>query len=77
MSWPRLPKIGHPGGPGGRFLDPPPVTDQRRHQKRRKRKAKKRIRRSMNAIFSAEEIEERWKAGKIKGNGSFMECRES
>jgi hypothetical protein len=45
--------MGHPGDPGGRFLDPQPVTDQWRHQKQRKRKAKKRIRRSMNTIFFA------------------------
>lgn len=28
MIWPRFPIIGQPGGPGGRFLGPPPVMDQ-------------------------------------------------
>lgn len=28
ITWIRLPTIGQPGGPGGRFLEPPPVVDQ-------------------------------------------------
>lgn len=38
ITWKRLPTMGHPGGPGGRFFGPPPVVDQRRHHQRTKSK---------------------------------------
>jgi hypothetical protein len=50
MTWKRLPTIGHPGGPGGRFLAPPPIFDQRCHHQRKKARAKKSIMKSMSSI---------------------------
>jgi len=54
ITWKRLPTIGQPGGPGGRFLVPPPVFDQRRHHHVRKVRAKRNIITSMNSIVKKE-----------------------
>lgn len=50
MTWTRFPTSGHPGGPGGKFFDLPPVADQYRHHRVRKRAAKKSIAKSINSI---------------------------
>uniref|UniRef100_A0A7C9AI51 Uncharacterized protein n=1 Tax=Opuntia streptacantha TaxID=393608 RepID=A0A7C9AI51_OPUST len=50
ITWKRFPTIGQPGGPGGRFLGPPPTVEHRRHHNPRNMAPRNRRRMSRSSI---------------------------